>query len=171
MVPGAHGVEEVYALKTSSYSVRGPLNLGVLVGGGGERVLRDLDRIAHPLGIAFQHRDDLLGTFGDQSVTGKPIGSDIRQGKRTALAVLAAKRLRRRARDVFLAAFGNPRATERQVKAALGVLEASGCASLVEARVTSLVSESRAALRASRLPDRTKRLLGSAITTLVDRHA
>lgn len=171
MVPGAHGVEDVYALKTASYSVGGPLGLGVLVGGGGERELRALDRIAAPLGIAFQHRDDLLGTFGNRSVTGKPLGSDIRQGKRTALTELATRRLRGRSRAIFKSAFANPSATERQVGAALAVLEASGYRELVEARVDELVSEARAAIASARVPVRTKALLESAIATLVDRRS
>ena len=44
-----------------------------------------LERFGRPLGIAFQLRDDLLGTFGDPTATGKPIWNDVRQRKRTAL--------------------------------------------------------------------------------------
>jgi geranylgeranyl diphosphate synthase type I len=42
-----------------------------------------------PLGEAFQLRDDVLGVFGDPSVTGKPAGDDLREGKRTALVAMA----------------------------------------------------------------------------------
>jgi len=33
-------------------------------------------------------RDDVLGVFGDPSVTGKPAGDDLREGKRTVLVGL-----------------------------------------------------------------------------------
>lgn len=44
------------------------------------------------IGIAFQLRDDLLGVFGDPSVTGKPSGDDLIAGKRTVLFAMALAR-------------------------------------------------------------------------------
>ena len=39
------------------------------------------DNAASALGNAFQIRDDILGTWGDQNSTGKPVGADIRRKK------------------------------------------------------------------------------------------
>ncbi|PSN86754.1 hypothetical protein B9Q11_03240 [Candidatus Marsarchaeota G2 archaeon ECH_B_SAG-F08] len=41
------------------------------------------------LGLAFQIRDDFLGVFGEQKMTGKPVGNDIKRGKKTAPILLA----------------------------------------------------------------------------------
>ncbi|HEX4352350.1 MAG TPA: polyprenyl synthetase family protein, partial [Polyangiales bacterium] len=76
-------------LKTGSYTVRGPLKLGALLGGASEDQLLAIERFGRPLGIAFQLRDDLLGTFGDSRATGKPAGHDLREGKNTALVAQA----------------------------------------------------------------------------------
>ena len=38
--------------------------------------------------MAFQLRDDVLGVFGDEAVTGKPSGDDLREGKQTLLVAL-----------------------------------------------------------------------------------
>ena len=38
-----------------------------------------------PLGLAFQLADDLLDVVGSSRNTGKPVGGDIREGKRTVL--------------------------------------------------------------------------------------
>jgi geranylgeranyl diphosphate synthase type I len=41
-----------------------------------------LSAYGDPLGEAFQLRDDMLGAFGEESVTGKPVGDDLREGNR-----------------------------------------------------------------------------------------
>jgi geranylgeranyl diphosphate synthase type I len=45
------------------------------------------------LGIIFQIIDDILGTFGDEKVTGKPTDGDIREGKKTCLLIEAFNKL------------------------------------------------------------------------------
>lgn len=45
------------------------------------------------LGIVFQIIDDILGTFGDEKVTGKPTDGDIREGKKTCLLIEALNKL------------------------------------------------------------------------------
>lgn len=80
----------VYKLKTSSYTVELPLHLGAIASGShSERILRELSTYAIPAGIAFQVRDDIIGLYGDPSITGKPAGSDVRSKKKTLLVVKA----------------------------------------------------------------------------------
>ncbi|MCC5480800.1 polyprenyl synthetase family protein [Streptomyces sp. NPDC059680] len=63
--------------------------LGAVLGGAGEATAGVLDRAGRHLGVAFQLVDDVLGIWGDPAVTGKPVGGDLRQGKKT-YPVLAA---------------------------------------------------------------------------------
>ena len=51
----------------------------------------ELSEFALSLGHAFQIRDDILGVFGDTKKTGKSSDSDIREGKKTLLALYASK--------------------------------------------------------------------------------
>jgi geranylgeranyl diphosphate synthase, type I len=88
----AGDVEVMHALKTGSYTVRGPILLGAMLAGAPAQTLSALERFAEPLGVAFQVRDDLLGTFGTTDQTGKPVGNDLTAGKRTIL-VTEAQRL------------------------------------------------------------------------------
>ncbi|MFT3772191.1 MAG: mevalonate kinase [Minicystis sp.] len=93
MLGNAPDVDVVHDLKTGAYTVRGPLVLGATLAGADATTLEALDRFAKPVGVAFQLRDDLLGTFGTAEETGKPVGNDLRAGKRTAILAEAEGRL------------------------------------------------------------------------------
>lgn len=75
----------MYEHKTARYTVNGPLQLGVLLAGGMRELSEALGRYAVPIGIAFQIQDDILGVFGSEEKLGKPVGSDIEEGKITLL--------------------------------------------------------------------------------------
>ena len=57
--------------------------LGAILAGADEALVAALRSFGRHLGIAFQAVDDVLGIWGDASVTGKPSASDLRQRKKT----------------------------------------------------------------------------------------
>ena len=63
--------------------------LGALAGGASPAARARLARFGSLAGLAFQFADDLLGIWGDPAVTGKPVRSDLRSGKKS-LPVVAA---------------------------------------------------------------------------------
>lgn len=89
-LPRAH---RVVIYKSAKYSIEAPLVIGATLGGADSTAVTTLRDFGLPLGVAFQLRDDLLGVFGDPSVTGKPAGDDLREGKRTVLIALAQREL------------------------------------------------------------------------------
>ena len=79
-------VHTVMRLKTATYTFARPLRMGAAaVGPADPWILEDLGAFGYLVGMAFQLRDDILGVFGDESVTGKPAGDDLREGKATLL--------------------------------------------------------------------------------------
>lgn len=85
-------VLQMYKDKTSSYSFEGPLHLGAILAGADDpKFLSEFTAYAMPLGKAFQIRDDIIGLFGTEKKIGKPIGSDVIEGKQTILLVKALK--------------------------------------------------------------------------------
>ncbi|WP_157573714.1 polyprenyl synthetase family protein [Nocardia jejuensis] len=64
--------------------------LGALSAGAGRSEVSSMDRFGRELGLAFQYTDDLIGIWGDQEVSGKPV-SDLRRRKKS-LPVVAALR-------------------------------------------------------------------------------
>ncbi|MEO8661802.1 MAG: polyprenyl synthetase family protein [Bryobacteraceae bacterium] len=63
--------------------------VGALVGGAGETVEARLGEFAWNLGIAFQLIDDLLDFTSREKILGKPVGSDLREGKVTLPLIYA----------------------------------------------------------------------------------
>ncbi|GGY02394.1 polyprenyl synthetase family protein [Streptomyces hiroshimensis] len=111
-LPSEDLLHTVCEYKTTRYSILAPLRLGLLA--AGENLAEHderLRRYATPAGISGQMRDDYLDLFGDESVTGKSPGSDIRSGRRSyALrAVLAAATAAER--SLVESALGDPRCT------------------------------------------------------------
>ncbi|MGC4174147.1 polyprenyl synthetase family protein [Demequina sp.] len=126
--------------KTASYTAEFPLALGASAArGDGPHV--DAARAAGvPAGIAFQLRDDLLGLTGSPAVTGKPVGDDIREGKRTVPLWHAWTRTDATGRAVIETALGEPSATEQQVQAAIDVITDTGAIDAVEHEIAELMS-------------------------------
>lgn len=162
-------VERMYALKTGSYTVRGPLKLGALLGGANAKLLLSLDRFAIPAGVAFQLRDDLLGVFGDPKATGKPRGNDLKSGKNTVLLQLGLKRAKGADLGAIKSARCNPRASDRQITRATEALERSGARRLVQARIEELCRAAEGALDTPRLRAPGRELLSGALRALTQR--
>jgi geranylgeranyl diphosphate synthase type I len=57
--------------------------LGALVGGGDEETIRHYAAFGKKLGLAFQVKDDILGIWGDEALTGKSAATDIETGKKS----------------------------------------------------------------------------------------
>jgi len=169
LVGRSEDVEAMHALKTGSYSVRGPLLLGAILGDASASQREALVAFAGPLGVAFQLRDDLLGIFGLAEVTGKPVGNDLRQGKRTALIVESERLAGPAAKRTIAQAFGVTNASEADVSAAVRALEDCGARAAVERRIDALVETARAPLRASTLSSEGAILLEGAAVALTAR--
>jgi len=67
------------------------------------------------LGIIFQIIDDILGTFGDEKVTGKPVDGDIREGKRTCLLIEAMNNLDVKKKDYLVNLISKSEMSEEEV--------------------------------------------------------
>jgi geranylgeranyl diphosphate synthase type I len=170
LVARARDIEAAYALKTGSYTVHGPLRLGALLGGGSARTLRSLEKVATPLGVGFQLRDDLLSAFGDPRRTGKALGNDLRAGKRTLLLREALKRARGADRALLERVVGSPSAKEPALRRALAVIDGCGARAAVEARIAALRSQALAAIDAGITRDGAD-LLRGAVAALTERRA
>jgi len=137
--------ERIERYKSGKYTVERPLHLGAALAGQLDRLAAPLSAVGLPLGQAFQMRDDLLGVFGDASVTGKPVGDDLREGKLTPLVAVAAAKADASAAGV-LARVGSVDLSPAEVEAIQSVLVETGARDAVERSIEMLVDEALAAL-------------------------
>ncbi|MDQ3939939.1 MAG: polyprenyl synthetase family protein [Actinomycetota bacterium] len=136
----------IAVLKSGNYSVEEPLLIGASLGGASDDVLEALARFGRPLGEAFQLRDDLLGTFGDPSVLGKPVDTDIRAGKRHVLYAKTLAALSGTDRRFFLDRWGAGASLTDDEIERLRDLAASGGRTATEKLLAELAAEARTAL-------------------------
>lgn len=141
----------VVSLKSARYSIEQPLILGALLAGADSGQQEALRRFGHPLGMAFQLRDDVLGVFGERSVTGKPIGDDLREGKRTVLIALTRQELDTPARRVLDELLGDPQLDVEQIAALQSTITQSGALAQVEEMISAYAQEADRALSGARL--------------------
>lgn len=141
----------VASLKSARYSVQHPLQLGAVLAGADADQYEALGAFGHPVGLAFQLRDDVLGVFGDTSVTGKPVGDDLREGKRTLLVAYTRASLPTGALRTFDELLGDRDLTSTQVAHLQQTIVDTGALTLVEDRIAEWVADADRALRGAPL--------------------
>jgi geranylgeranyl diphosphate synthase type I len=144
--------------KSGKYTVERPLHLGAALAGRMPELERPLTDIGLPLGEAFQSRDDILGVFGDASVTGKPVGDDLREGKLTPLVAAASARAGGAAARL-LERIGAPDLSPAEIDGLRTVLEETGARAEVEATIETRVGEALTAIDRAPLNDESRRAL------------
>ncbi len=136
----------VILYKSAKYSVVQPLLLGGTLAGASDRLLSTYDSYGRALGEAFQLRDDVLGVFGDPSVTGKPAGDDLREGKRTVLVALTIERCSPAEAAQLRTGLGDPHLGSDGVDALREVIIGSGALTEVEELIAAQAATAAEAL-------------------------
>ena len=68
------------------------MRVGSILGGANAEQEQRLGQYGHDLGMAFQIVDDVLDLTASESVLGKPVASDLREGKVTMAVIHALER-------------------------------------------------------------------------------
>jgi isopentenyl-diphosphate delta-isomerase type 1 len=158
----------VALLKSGRYTVTRPLALGQTIACDHDTDTADALRVyGDALGLAFQMRDDVLGLLGDPAVTGKSSMSDLREGKRTVLALRALALATTSERAVLERALGNPELDDTDAERCREIITSSGALASVE---TLIRTQHAAAVEAvAGLPQPARTALRSLASTVVRR--
>jgi geranylgeranyl diphosphate synthase type I len=134
---------KVARYKSGKYTIERPLHLGAAMANPLEQLRIDaLSEYGLPLGEAFQLRDDLLGVFGDISVTGKPAGDDLREGKKTVLIALSRENQSPSQSQSFDKHFGSPDLDSEGITCLQQIILDTGAKDKLEKMIEELAEKS-----------------------------
>jgi geranylgeranyl diphosphate synthase, type I len=137
----------VIRYKSAKYTIERPLQFGAAIANADGHLLAALSSYGVPLGEAFQLRDDVLGVFGEEQLTGKPSGDDIREGKRTLLMARAFDKADPQQLEVLRGHVGRADIDPAGIEAVQAVLRDTGALAAVETVIAELTSAALSALR------------------------
>jgi len=172
--PGGHArltetTRAVVTWKSASYTVARPLLIGACLAGASDGTLMAHEAFGQPRGRAFQYRDDVLGVFGDEALTGKQSGEDLREGKLTLLvAETFASAGESDAAELALL-FGSPDLGANEVARARAIITGSGALDRVEAEIRREYDHALRALACPELAESGRAGLGSLARLAVSR--
>ncbi len=149
-------LEMIYK-KTSALFMASAM-IGAILGNADSEDLESIRECFRNAGIAFQIRDDLIGLKGDPSITGKPVLSDIREGKRTIMVIHALRSLPENRRKLLLRVLGNREASREDLERARELIIESGGVEYAEELIKKHVNRSMESLERVRGAD--KKVIG-----------
>jgi geranylgeranyl diphosphate synthase type I len=171
---GVGRAEKVILYKTAKYSIEAPLRIGAAFAGADPAKLNEFTKFGIPLGVAFQLRDDILGVFGDPSVTGKPAGDDLREGKRTVLVALTLEALTERSPSMaesFEELLTSRELDVHQIAFMQKLIQDSGALEKTERMIVELGDRSLESLDAANLEENAKASLKALALKVINRDA
>ncbi|MBL8777110.1 MAG: polyprenyl synthetase family protein [Acidimicrobiales bacterium] len=152
------GARRIARYKSGKYTIERPLHVGAALAGRHADLAAPLSAYGDPLGEAFQLRDDVLGVFGDTSLTGKPVGGDLLEGKPTPMLAVAVERADASQRAA-LDQVGRAELSERDVATLQAVLVDTGAREEIEASIERLTATAIAAVEQAPLTHEARRAL------------
>ncbi|TFH06488.1 MAG: polyprenyl synthetase family protein [Candidatus Thorarchaeota archaeon] len=142
---------EMIRLKTAAL-----LEKSLLMGGAIARAtdsqMKSLSDYGIKVGQAFQIQDDILGTFGDEEVTGKAADGDIKEGKKTMLLLEAQRLCTPEQKGILEKYLGNDNLTPAEVDKVREVFRESGALDSVRELMAKLLSVGQNALETAEPP-------------------
>ncbi len=153
--------------KTSRYTFEGPLHLGNILAGGSQDMRDDFSQYALPLGKAFQIRDDILGVFGDEKKIGKPVGSDIIEGKQTILLIKALENGNKEQRKMLKYCLGNKELTKKEIVEFRNIIEITGSLEYCKNLAKKLVAKALSAIQETKFQNQEARKFLEGIANYV----
>lgn len=96
-------LEEIFALKTSAL-IEASLMVGAILANASSDKISLMEIVGSKVGLAFQIQDDILDVLGDEEVMGKPVQSDIKNGKTTYVDLVGIQKAKEKVKELSVEA-------------------------------------------------------------------
>ena len=160
---------KMYELKTSWYTLIGPLELGLILGRADEELLETFKEAGKDLGIAFQIRDDILGIYGASETTGKSVVSDIEEGKKTVLTSYFEAKASYYNKEEFHSIYGKGKCDSSGAEVIGRLLEESGARGFAEGLCREYTDKAVELINKTDISERYREVLFGLIEYMNDR--
>ncbi len=160
---------EMYKNKTAKYTVESPLHLGAILGGADDKTLESLSRLSIPIGIAFQIQDDILGVFGSEKKIGKPVGSDIQEGKQTILVSKAMENSKRAQKKSLKNILGKDDLTVQDIDNFRVIIKETGSLAYAQNMAQKFISQGKREIEKAKISQEAKDFLLSIADYMAER--
>ena len=131
-----------YILKTAKYTFEFPMVIGSTLAGAPAGEVKKLSDLGLLLGQAFQIIDDMLDIFSSSIKTGKPVLSDLLEGKKTLLVFKAYSALKKTDKVLFKKLFEKENKTKKDLTKLKQLIEKTNAKSLCLKKATDFLKKS-----------------------------
>lgn len=145
--------------------------IGAIAGGADAATVAAFGECGRKLGRAFQIQDDVLGIWGEESVTGKPVADDIRSRKRSFPIAWAFEHLRGEAVATLASIYAAEAVTEADVDIVVSLLDEAEARGVATAEALRWADAGIKALRPLSLVDERRRDIEALAAFFVHRSA
>jgi len=162
-------IKRVHMLKTAKYTVEGPLHIGAILAGAKQKHLDRISEFAIPIGQAFQIKDDILNIFGDQEKLGKPVASDIKEGKKTLLIAKALENSNLKQRLYIKSCLRNKSLKPKQLEKLKNIIISTASLDYSNHLAESLINQAKLSIKSSGFRKQAKQFLLNLADYIINR--
>ena len=151
------------SLTSNALSFSVPLKTGALLGGAKPPLLSGLERCGQGLGLLFQLKDDELGLYGTEKEIGKPVGSDLRECKKTLHYYYLSDRADLKDRARFEIICGNDDLSLDMVKEVRGMMAKYDIDNIIHRKMNELEEQVQKEIVTLDIPEKSRQILNALL--------
>ncbi|MBU2472409.1 polyprenyl synthetase family protein [Patescibacteria group bacterium] len=155
--------------KTAYYTFANPLKIGAVLAGSNNKFLSQLEKIGLSLGIAFQIRDDILDLFGSEKELGKPVASDIKEGKPNLLILKTLALAKPKDKKIFKEYLGKKIINQKDIKEIRRIVTESRALDYCQNKAWGLVKKASFLIKKMKVPQKEKEFLLNLADYIIER--
>ena len=137
------GILGIYLYKTAHYTFSLPLISGAILAGENLKTLAKLNKLGEYFGTIFQIKDDELGIFGNEKETGKAVGRDIKENKKTLYWLYLNKKANSREKIKLSRIFGNQNLTKADINYLRNLIKSRKVDYLINLKLNNLIDKTK----------------------------